>query len=678
VTRRRSRKLLSALRRNRDQFAELIERINTLEQRVEAAFAERESRGDHDEVDRPLNGDDQETASRFAAWEKQSAEFCGHPPQEPDHGGGEANWTAAAQSPPVDESSPWAGESTESSPAPDELAARNAALAAELSATQRQLADARQQSADAQVAVDALEQQLAEQHLERQHQVEERTGWLQQMTELETRLAEYARRVPELEAQLQLLCQAEGATAPHRRSTPRPAPAEPLPQEAEFDWAAHSDGRVVNDGQRGWDSTHTKGVPTDAAGDPSPRWSWDHESDVSGETPSADMAGGEPSSHVESEPDADPFGRDDDVLAADEPVAEDADEIAAHAEALVDLMPSATPVRPERESDDLESMVAHLRELSLWRGDADDANEAAAEPDATKTESAVAVEPPPVDEPAERQEAAAAEAEEPATAAGHQSASFVDRYAHMFEEGDAGESSPAASHQSPDGGEGALADSLEPHTAGRSSTEPATTGEDDEESIEQYMAKMMHRLRGSSSSAPASQAPPPAIAAQPAMPQPSMTGTRAGPSAGTAGTAAADATTAPAPEPIYIEHPRRKKSLALEQKTDMAALRALANQSARHAIGVHTAGKLRRHALTRLIIAMLAGTASLYFFLAAPGWESLEFATASVALLASVYWGRLTFGSLVQAVRVGAFDDNDTPFAEVGSVSEQLPIDVEH
>jgi hypothetical protein len=123
--------------------------------------------------------------------------------------------------------------------------------------------------------------------------------------------------------------------------------------------------------------------------------------------------------------------------------------------------------------------------------------------------------------------------------------------------------------------------------------------------------------------------------------------------------------------------PQRKIGPAPEANTDMAALRALANQTARHAIGVHAAGKVRRYAVTRFIIAMLAATVSLYFFLAAPGWQSLEFATASVALLAAINWGRLTLGSLIQGVRAGAFDDYDTQFAEVELSEEKLPIDVD-
>jgi hypothetical protein len=110
--------------------------------------------------------------------------------------------------------------------------------------------------------------------------------------------------------------------------------------------------------------------------------------------------------------------------------------------------------------------------------------------------------------------------------------------------------------------------------------------------------------------------------------------------------------------------------------TDMNALRALANQSARHAIGVHTARTLRRKATTRFIVSLLAGVTGLYFMLNAPDWESREFGTACVALIASIYWGQMTAVSLLKAVRVGAFDEIETDFKSVDKLDPALPIDV--
>ena len=106
----------------------------------------------------------------------------------------------------------------------------------------------------------------------------------------------------------------------------------------------------------------------------------------------------------------------------------------------------------------------------------------------------------------------------------------------------------------------------------------------------------------------------------------------------------------------------------------MQALRALANQSARHAIGIHTARKLRRNAVTKLVIAVLSSAAALYLVIHAPSTWSLQFVGACVAALASLYWTQLSVGSLIRAIQVGAFqhfDEDDDP------AEEPLPIDVE-
>ena len=80
--------------------------------------------------------------------------------------------------------------------------------------------------------------------------------------------------------------------------------------------------------------------------------------------------------------------------------------------------------------------------------------------------------------------------------------------------------------------------------------------------------------------------------------------------------------------------------------------------------------------MTRFIVSLLAGVTSLYFMLNAPDWQSREFSTACVALIASIYWGQLTLVSLLKAVRVGAFDEITTDFKSVDKLEPPLPIDV--
>jgi hypothetical protein len=121
----------------------------------------------------------------------------------------------------------------------------------------------------------------------------------------------------------------------------------------------------------------------------------------------------------------------------------------------------------------------------------------------------------------------------------------------------------------------------------------------------------------------------------------------------------------------------KSKVAAPEFASDLVAMRALANQSTRHAIGVHAAGKLRRAAVTRFIIAVLAGAVGLYSMIDSPGMESVQFYAAFAALVVSVYWWHLTFEALVQAVRLGAFEAYDTQSKRGGKSKSPLPIDVE-
>ena len=109
----------------------------------------------------------------------------------------------------------------------------------------------------------------------------------------------------------------------------------------------------------------------------------------------------------------------------------------------------------------------------------------------------------------------------------------------------------------------------------------------------------------------------------------------------------------------------------------MVAMRALANQSARHAIGVHTSRSLRRIARTRFIVSLLGASVGLYLLIDAPDWKSLQFAAGCVATFAAIYWGKLTLGTLIKGIRLGAFEDFDEEVDPVKTLHPPLPIDVE-
>jgi hypothetical protein len=256
--------------------------------------------------------------------------------------------------------------------------------------------------------------------------------------------------------------------------------------------------------------------------------------------------------------------------------------------------------------------------------------------------------------------------------------SFLERYAGMFEDESA--EGAAESLQSPTQHELPHADRDEtPHAHGATAGLHAGLG--DEESVEQYMAKLMQRVRGeslgsgvwpatSSTEVDEREAPPATSFATQAIQPIAASGYEPWSTVATVDERAS--------EPLLTNVEELKpKTPAPQFAADLQALRALANQSARHAIGVHTARKLRRNALTRFVIAVLATFAGLYLMVYATSWWSLQFFGACVALFASLYWAKLTFGSLLRAIQVGAFqhfgnDDGEDP------LNPPLPIDVEH
>jgi hypothetical protein len=102
--------------------------------------------------------------------------------------------------------------------------------------------------------------------------------------------------------------------------------------------------------------------------------------------------------------------------------------------------------------------------------------------------------------------------------------------------------------------------------------------------------------------------------------------------------------------------------------TNLGALRALANESARSAISRHELTKLRRNAVTKTIVATLAGVTSLWLMLDSPDLRNVQFITACGALLVAAYWAGEAFRTLLNLMRIAAYE---------GPEETALPIDVE-
>lgn len=150
-------------------------------------------------------------------------------------------------------------------------------------------------------------------------------------------------------------------------------------------------------------------------------------------------------------------------------------------------------------------------------------------------------------------------------------ASFIEQYAHMLPDEDES-SEPLAP--------------IEPAPMA-AVMEPATSEPGEDESIDDYMRKLMQRVRGDSDSEPA----PSAIEVS-------------RPTAAVAEAQAAAPTSEPAPVAPTIEPMKCLSEMKVNAKpkptTDMGALRQLANQSARHAIDVAATKQSREQATLRL------------------------------------------------------------------------------
>jgi hypothetical protein len=191
----------------------------------------------------------------------------------------------------------------------------------------------------------------------------------------------------------------------------------------------------------------------------------------------------------------------------------------------------------------------------------------------------------------------------------------------------------------------------------------AAAGGDDEESIEDYMAKLLQRVRGES--APATATVTKSVHAPESSTHISYEVPHSGADAGGE------------PEPRVSLEAIRRKSPALEPQADLEALRALANESARRAISRHAVRKSRRNLVTKMIVSTLAGVTSLWLMLNAKELRSLEFISACVAMLVAAYWAAETLRSLVQTMRVATTDETDAEIEQLAAeLRAPLPIDV--
>ncbi len=288
-----------------------------------------------------------------------------------------------------------------------------------------------------------------------------------------------------------------------------------------------------------------------------------------------------------------------------------------------DIAPEPDTETPAEEDNTTEDAIAHLQELSVW-------SEKEATPD-----DAQAMVPPPEEVPAKEFT--------PPT-------SFIDQYSETLKE-DENELPAQNSQPLP------VVPTAEPEIS-------RLGDESDEDALEAYMANMMRRVRGDS-------VPEELSALLPSLAQ------VADPVAEVDAAADPAPSTYPEPVELALEKPLDLSSLKRSSQkhalpTNLAAMRELANSSARGAIAKHHKRRYMETALSKLVLCVAATGAAGYILLTAENFLSVRSFGGWVACAVGVTSGFRLFGELLEAIRSGA--PAHTAPAEIPVDEVPLPI----
>ncbi len=187
---------------------------------------------------------------------------------------------------------------------------------------------------------------------------------------------------------------------------------------------------------------------------------------------------------------------------------------------------------------------------------------------------------------------------------------------------------------------------------GRASSPLSGSAHHDEESIDQYMARLLDRMRG-----PGSPSPEPAIPTQAAEDDPGEASARAD---------------EPESATVQTEAPLREltpRAVAPETSIDLSAMRELANLSANAAIARHARGRLVRASGGKLFVAVVGAICSgaLYWQAIQLGTGPLTVYSSAVSLIVALYWsvqyliltGRIIVAPAAQGVPMAASAKHD-------------------
>jgi len=260
-----------------------------------------------------------------------------------------------------------------------------------------------------------------------------------------------------------------------------------------------------------------------------------------------------------------------------------------------------------------------------------------------------------------------------------QPASFIERYAHLFAEegGDDAASQQAVARQTAVPATNACLNST--FVASEALEKCHSTSGDEDESIEQYMAKLLERVQGTAARMPQKSEPLESIAEEAATVDATLSPDSAAPIEDqTLRNSVQPMSEADADRELATWHANERKPASVVSSSDLGALRALANQTARRAISQHQLTKHRRDATTKVIVSMLAGVTSLWLMMLSPNWRNVEFVAACVSLLVAAYWAGEAFREMLGSWKAAA---NHVPYDQSHDGDEHhhadLPIDVE-
>lgn len=231
---------------------------------------------------------------------------------------------------------------------------------------------------------------------------------------------------------------------------------------------------------------------------------------------------------------------------------------------------------------------------------------------------------------------------QPKSEGGPAATSFIEQYSHLLEEEGSNEVEPAPERAIP------LAEEHSP-------AETVPGDEDEDEALQAYMANMMSRVRGGG--------PVPA----PAMPTPTFTA----PPKKVEQTTTEEEYVEPV-DPIGLEELRQTTKKA-PLTSDLAALRDLANTSARKAIAKSSKRRHFEMAISKLIICGISLPTAGYLMYAAKSFTGVMFLGGAVAAIAGLYSGLQLLGCLLRAIRDGSWEGTGNTAGEADCELE-LPI----